>query len=166
MAVVDAHGRFLYVTVGAQGSVNDAAVYNESCFAKLVANVSNPLNIPAPAEIPGTDIKMPMVFVCDEAYPLRPYLMKPFSARGLNVSERIFNYRLSRARRIVENAFGMLANRFRILHHAIQMDPDKVTTVVMATTVLHNMLRCKSVANQSTTQLSQNGQVLDNINHV
>lgn len=166
MAVVDAHGRFMYVTVGAQGSANDAAVYNESTFSKLIADKSNPLNIPPATSIPKTTIEMPMVFVADEAYPLRPYLMKPFSARGLSASERIFNYRLSRARRIVENAFGMLANRFRILHHAIQMDPDKVIKVVMAICVLHNMLRTKVIAMQSNTQQCTIGPCVTNVRHV
>lgn len=84
MAVVDSDGRFLYVTVGAQGSANDAAVYNASSFAELVADNSNPLNIPPTANLPDTNTATPMVFVADEAYPLRPYIMKPFSSRGLS----------------------------------------------------------------------------------
>ena len=106
-----------------------------------------------------------MLFVCDEAYPLRPYLMKTFSSRGLSVSERIFNYRLSRARRIVENAFGILPNRFRIFHHLMQMEPHKVVTVVMATCVLHIMLRSKTIENQSTAALSTNGPRVNDVCH-
>ena len=91
--------------------------------------------------IPGTDTEIPMLFVADEAYPLKPYIMKPFSARGLTVSERIYNYRLSRARRVVENAFGILVNRFRILMGNMQLQPDQVCDVVMACCALHNFLR-------------------------
>jgi hypothetical protein len=50
------------------------------------------------------------VFVGDEAFPLKEYLMKPYNQRDLNTDRRIYNYRLSRARRVVENA-----SRFRIL---------------------------------------------------
>jgi hypothetical protein len=84
-----------------------------------------------------------MMFVADEAYPLRPYIMKPFSGRGLTSSERIYNYRLSRARRVVENAFGILVSRFRILRGNMQIQPDNVCHVVKACCVLHNFLRSK-----------------------
>lgn len=55
MAIVDSHYRFIYVNVGAQGSTNDAAVYNASNFAKALCNDRNPLNIPPDAEIAGTN---------------------------------------------------------------------------------------------------------------
>ena len=54
---------------------------------------------------------------------------------------RIFNYRLSRARRVIENAFGILSNRFRVFFTKIALEPAKVTKIVLATCALHNMLR-------------------------
>jgi hypothetical protein len=143
MAVVDAHYRFLYVCMGAQGSANDAAVYGESKFAEAISKPSNPLSIPPARYLPDNTTLTPMMFVADEAYPLQPYLMKPFSARGMSASERIFNYRLSRARRVVENAFGILVNRLRILRENMQLQPDCVCEVVLACCALHNFLRCK-----------------------
>ena len=41
---------------------------------------------------------------------------------------------------VVENAFGILANQWRLYHHYIYLNPDNVTTVVKATVVLHNIL--------------------------
>jgi len=43
--------------------------------------------------------------VGDDAFPLKTYLIKPYNSVPLTKEEKIFNYRLSRARRIVENAF-------------------------------------------------------------
>jgi len=47
---------------------------------------------------------------------------------------------LSRARRIVENAFGILASRFRIFHTQINVEPENIVKIVMAAVVLHNFL--------------------------
>lgn len=44
-----------------------------------------------------------VVFVADDAFPLKTYLMKPYNRRNLTREQAIFNYRLSRARRISEN---------------------------------------------------------------
>ena len=101
----------------------------------------NTLNIPPPETIGQFASPFPYVLVADEAFPLKTYIMKPYARRGLNATERLFNYRLSRARRIVENAFGILASRFRIFRTQIMLQPHKVETAVLAATVLHNFLR-------------------------
>ena len=40
----------------------------------------------------------------------------------------------------MENAFGILANRWRLYNHHINLNPDNVTRVIKATVVLHNIL--------------------------
>jgi len=54
---------------------------------------------------------------------------------------RIYNYRLSRARRIVENALGILAKRFLVFLTPIALEPHKVEKIVMVSCALHNFLR-------------------------
>lgn len=54
--------------------------------------------------------------------------------------QRIYNYRLSRARRIIENVFGIMSNRFRVLLQPISLDAEKTKKVVLAACVLHNYL--------------------------
>lgn len=77
----------------------------------------------------------------DDAFPLKEYLMKPYSGTLLGVEEKIFNYRVSRGRRIVENAFGILASRFRIFEKPIPLVPATVDNIVFASCALHNYLR-------------------------
>jgi hypothetical protein len=48
---------------------------------------------------------------------------------------------MSRARRLVENSFGILANTWRLLLRRIDLQPDKVRLVTTTTCILHNILR-------------------------
>ena len=70
--------------------------------------------------------------------------MKPYPHRSQSVEQRVFNYRLSRARRVVENAFGILANRWRVFFTHIALPPETVEKIVMACCALHNYLRTVS----------------------
>ena len=83
------------------------------------------------------------MIVGDDAFPLKENIMKPYPFRSLSHEKRIFNYRLSRARRIVENAFGILANRFRLFLSSILLEPEIVEKITVASCVLHNFLREK-----------------------
>ena len=84
---------------------------------------------------------MPYCLVGDEAFPLRSYLMRPFPGRGLSEDRRIFNYRLSRARRTIENASGILSARWWLFLQPIHANPDHVVVYTKAALCLHNFLR-------------------------
>ncbi len=60
--------------------------------------------------------------------------------RDLSTQQRVFNYRLSRARNVVENAFGILSSRWRILHSRINIHPDKINSLILSACLLHNFL--------------------------
>ncbi|KAB0803165.1 hypothetical protein PPYR_00135 [Photinus pyralis] len=141
LAFVDAHCRFTAVDVGAYGRSSDGGVFANSTIGKKI--LSNALDIPEPKTLPGCNLRLPHVFVGDEAFPLHNNLMRPYPGRQcLNNEEvKIYNYRLSRARRVSENAFGILVKRFRIYQRHLQIDPDKLDKVILATCCLHNFLR-------------------------
>lgn len=100
------------------------------------------LNIPPVKCLPGTADSMPHVFVGDEAFPLDYNLMRPYPAEEARNNDeiKIYNYRLSRARRIVECAFGILTQRFDIYSRRIRLEPNQLIKVVLATISLHNFL--------------------------
>ena len=75
--------------------------------------------------------------------------MKSYPAKDLTDIRRIFIYRLSRFRRISENAFGILVNRFRIFSKRIDLEPNTVVIIVRAALVLHNLLMSKSTESYS-----------------
>lgn len=139
MAIANANYEFIMVDIGANGRVSDGGVFSNSSFYKNFQEKK--IKIPEPDYLPGFNCKLPYVFVADDAFPLSNNLMKPYPQRNLSRDKRIFNYRLSRARRIIENTFGILASRFRILLRTINLNPEKTATIVRTCCHLHNFLR-------------------------
>lgn len=140
MAIVDADYQFLYIDVGAQGSANDSSVFNRCSFKEQLD--MNTLNVPPPKPLPGSSEPSPYVLVADDAFALSFSLLKPYpGCHEINSPERIFNQRLSRARTRVENTFGILSARFRVLRSPIHLNESTATLVILATCYLHNFIR-------------------------
>jgi len=146
MAVVDSSYKFTYVDVGAIGSESDGGVFAKSKLFDLLDRNTGNIPCAEPLAKAPEGRAVDYFLVGDDAFPLRNYLLKPYPTRGLTKEERLYNYRLSRGRRTVENAFGILANRFRVLHTSICLQPDRAESVVLAACCLHNMLRARSIA--------------------
>lgn len=110
----------------------------------------NTMSIPKERPLPNTNYLFPFVIIGDEGFPLKTYLMRPFVKKNLqNIEHRVFNYRLSRARRVSENAFGILVTRWRILQTPIALKLSTAETIVQAITCLHNyIINTKSCNNQ------------------
>lgn len=139
MALVDSNYKFIYVNIGAHGSGSDGGVFATTELHNLLDQQQ--LQLPPAEPLPGGQEDVPYFIIGDEAFPLRPWLLKPIPRRGLGQEERIFNYRTSRARRVVENAFGILSAKFRCLRQPMAQTPDRVKTIVLACCILHNLIR-------------------------
>lgn len=153
LAVVDANYQFIYLDIGAYGRNSDGGIFSHSSFGKKL--IQKKLGLPPKRALPGGEHlgSMPYVFVGDEAFPLNENMMRPFPGRGCSEDQQFFNYRLSRARRIVENTFGILAARWRIFFTKIAVTPHTTKDIVKATCVLHNMLQQQTTPAQVTTLL-------------
>jgi len=138
LALVDANKRFLTVDVGQYGRVSDGNIFANSNIAMHLARQN--IGLPPDGNLGG--IPLPYIVIGDEAFPLKRYLMRPYprSARRLSEAERIFNYRLSRSRNTVENAFGILANTWRIYERPFECRVQLCDKLNLATVVLHNYI--------------------------
>lgn len=68
--------------------------------------------------------------------------MRPYPGRGTGDRElKIFIYRLSHARRVIENAFGILSNKWRVYRKPIAANIETIEYIILATVCLHNYLK-------------------------
>ena len=145
LAVCDAKYCFTLLDIGGVGSTNDASILSESDIGRLFEE--SPSSFSVPSHSSHGHKTLPYVIVGDDIFPLKPWLMKPFSGRNVEECYRVFNYRLSRARRYIENAFGMLSAKWRIFHRPIKGNVDLVKVILAATVCLRNYLRLTDNAN-------------------
>lgn len=139
-AVADANAKFLVVEVGGWGKQSDGGTFSASdLYEKLQKGV---LNIPSDSPLPDQELTLDMshVFVGDEAYPLMRNLLRPYPRSQLDEAKENFNARLSRARKCVECAFGIMTAKWRILWKPIETGLEFSDEIVKAICILHNVV--------------------------
>lgn len=140
MALANANKEFIIIDVGANGRVSDGGVLFYTKFWDLYSK--GELDIPEPSPLPYASESFPYVFISDEAFALGKNLMKPYpqSACNNNNERKEFNRRLSRARSVIEGAFGIITKNFGVFQKAICFEPRKASVIVTACCYLHNYL--------------------------
>lgn len=119
--------------------MSDGGVFRNSKLYALLE--SNSLEVPLPEAVGDKGPILPYVIVADEAFALKNYMLRPFSRnQNLDQRKKIFNYRLSRARRVIESAFGILVARWRIYRKPIIASLPLGINIVKATCSLHNLI--------------------------
>ncbi|KAM0734073.1 Protein ALP1-like [Formica fusca] len=136
MAICDARYRFTWLDIG---SLNDASIWSNTEMSTTLEN--NTVSLPPELYLQYTNVAVPFALVGDEGFPLKKYLMRPYARKNLiDNQQRIFNYRLSRARRIIENSFGILVARWQIFQGSICFKLETAEAIVYATCCLHNFI--------------------------
>ena len=133
--IVDHSYRFIDINVGWPGSVHDARVFGHSA---LYSSIENGLLPNRNMTVNG--INIPLYLIGDSAYPLKTWLMKPYThSPSLTRQQQYYNYRLCKARIVVENAYGRLKARWHRLMKRNDMRMEVIPTVILAACVLHNI---------------------------
>ncbi|XP_034245538.1 protein ALP1-like [Thrips palmi] len=169
MVVADAKSKILIADAGASGRRGDGNVFHRSSLGRRMRRKA--LNIPPPCPVEGMELEStPFFMVGDAAFGRSVNMVTPFKGKFLPPAERIFNYRISRARKNVENTFGIMRKRYEVLDRPMQTDVVSSTSTVLACCALHNyhLQDVKSVPPKSKRevrgeycdQIGENGEVI------
>ncbi|XP_057662520.1 uncharacterized protein LOC130897603 [Diorhabda carinulata] len=128
------------IDVDAYGKDSDAGAFSNSPIYQNIE--SGILPLPKSQELPNSEQVSPFVFIGDEAFPLRTYLLRSFPRRRLQNNEpaSYYNYRLSCARMTVECTFGICSAKFRILLKSIETKVENAVHISKAICILHNII--------------------------
>lgn len=116
------------------------------------------LNVNSETCLPGTDIVLPHVMLGDEAYPLKTYIMRPYPQRSLGPEEDIYNKRLTKARQVIECAFGIMTSKWRLLTKAIEVYPERADCIIQCICLLHNIVIDKEGIDVSISSSTEGNQ--------
>lgn len=137
---MDVNYKLIFTDVGSYGKEGDSSILDKSNLGKLYRNGNL---FPPQSKLPNSSTVLPHVFVGDEAFRLHTNMMKLFFRPVASADNRtaIFNYRLSRARRVSENAIGPLSQVFRVFYTPIALKPETTDNLIIVACCLHNLLR-------------------------
>ena len=155
MAVVDSHYRFVWGSCGFPGNSHDAVIFRST---GLWTRIQEGL-IPVIRKTVG-DVTVPPLVVGDSAFPLRTWLIKPYTNAFLTPKQGYFNYCLRRARMVTAGAYGQLKGRWRVLLRKGESSQDNISITTLACMVRHNICvaRGDAISKKLDLSLDANGQ--------
>jgi len=157
--VADSESKFIFKDKRSYGKQSDGGIFSASTLYYFLEDFESTL--PKTVSFEGSAAEMPFVILGDEAYPLKTYLMKPLVRKVLSCEEHDFNYRLSRARRCVECAFGILTAKWRLLNKAIGTDINYAEQIVRCICLLHNIITDLEGTTHDPSVLQENYKFMD-----
>ncbi|XP_040195299.1 protein ALP1-like [Rana temporaria] len=150
LAICDSNYKCIAVDIGAYGSSSDSRVFRESVMGRRLRQ--GRFNLPSDQPLPGTEgPDLPFVLVADEAFALSHYLLRPYARNNLDNKKRIFNYRLSRARRLIECSFGILSSKWRVFQTPLQLSLENAELVIQACITLSGIRRVSTLRKRKSS---------------
>ncbi|XP_066998406.2 uncharacterized protein [Anabrus simplex] len=144
LAIADHDSKFTCIDIGSYGKNSDGGIFEAASMAKIPNRGT--LNVPESRPLQGQNESTPCVLASNEAFPLHPYLMRQFPyrhSRNEELKEK-YNKRLCRARRTVENVFGILVQKWRVFLRPLEIKVDTAKLTVKTACVLCNYLKSKN----------------------
>lgn len=129
--------KFIAVDCGGSGRFSDSSLYDTSPLKDFIESATFP-----PTAHLGNVGLVPYAVLADAGFPLSSRLIRPYSSAQSSRSSSAshFNYCHSVARRVVENSFGLLVQRFRVFLRPLKGSSDSVRDFILSSIVLHNFL--------------------------
>ena len=124
---------------GTNGRVNDGGVWSKSKILTLIED--SKIGIPQSKLLPDSEGKVPSVFLGDDAFALKLYLLKRYSLQGLTKSESSTTSLIDKKniRKSVWNFGESLAH----LSHCCYVGSTRCYNIILTILAFHNML-CNS----------------------
>jgi hypothetical protein len=154
--LVDANYKLITVDIGGFGKQSDGGTFFASDLFSFIDGKR--ISFPKPDFLPHSNLTAPYVMLGDEAYPLLPYLMKPYEPNSLTERRRNFNECLSRTRKTAESAFGILYSKWRIISKATETEVELADETVKCIRVLHNTITEKEGFERHLTDVTVQSQ--------
>jgi hypothetical protein len=125
LAGCDVKARFVCASCNHSGSTNDIIAWQDSNLYRMLE----------------VDKMLPekYYFIGDEAFSTTQQFLSPWPGRGLDAYKDSFNYWLSHSRQVVEQAFGMMTQRFGFFWQIFRFSFDRWPFVVMVCMKIHNL---------------------------
>ena len=142
-AITDSKRRFVDISPGWPGSVADVTIWRTSPFYGYAVEgeaLTGAVQVDDPRD-KRRKVTFQHYLIGDGGYkPCTGILVVPYHGKSLPAGKEYFNFKLSSARMRVEQAFGILKNRWRMLFGPVLHDPSIFPVVVTAACILHNLL--------------------------
>ncbi|KAK9751799.1 DDE superfamily endonuclease [Popillia japonica] len=138
--VVDHRKMFLNISVGAPSSIHDARLLRQSKLFKEIET--------------GRQLLYNKYHLLgDSAYPVLNWLIPPYKDNGLlTEQQRLFNFKHSATRIVVEHGFGLLKGRFRRLGEFQNESLSFIVHSVVTACVLHNICISRNIKDNNVIE--------------
>ena len=128
-----------YYKIIITGSFNDAGIFNNSDLGRGIAQEL--IDLPASTLLPNSNILSPYFLIADGGFGIKKYLMRPYVRNdNLPKTQKIFNFCLSHARIVIENAFGELSQTWLVNENTLSWKLSTIEIIITSTICLHNYL--------------------------